>query len=109
MRLVYDRNKIQEGIDAKGYDARNLAICKCGKHHYPSKLMFIRFLEQFSDVRGVADIWSERNVDTGKVKIHIEVEYKVFKDAKKVFDETFSAKRLKEGEKETAISTEPKK
>jgi hypothetical protein len=75
MRLVYDRNKIQEGIDAKAYDARNLAICKCGKHRYPSKLMFIRFLEQLSDVKGVADIWSTQDWETGKVKIHIEVEY----------------------------------
>lgn len=80
MRMVYDRNKIQENIDSKGYDDRNLAICKCGKHRYPSKLMFIRFLEQFADIKGVADIWSESDLDTGKVKIHVEVTYKVFKD-----------------------------
>jgi hypothetical protein len=83
MRLIYDRNKIQESVDAKGYDDRNLTICKCGKHRYPSKLMFIRFLERFVDVKGVADIWSESDVDTGKVKIHVVVEYKVFKDRKK--------------------------
>lgn len=83
MRLVYDRNKIQEGIDAKKYDERNLAICKCGKHHYPSKLMFIRFLEQFPSIKGVADIWSESDWDTGKTKICIEVAYKVLKDGKR--------------------------
>lgn len=83
MRLVYDRNKIQEGIDAKGYDERNLTICKCGKHRYPSKLMFIRFLEQFSDLKGVADIWSESDWDTGRTKILVEVQYKVLKDGKK--------------------------
>lgn len=83
MRLVYDRNKIQESIDEKGYDDRNLAICKCGKHRYPSKLMFIRFLESFVDIRGIGDIWSESDWDTGKIKIHVEVSYKVFKDGKK--------------------------
>jgi len=83
MRLVYDRNKIQESADGKGYDERNLTICKCGKHRYPSKLMFIRFLEQFADVKGVADIWSESDWETGKVKIHVEVTYKVFKDRTK--------------------------
>lgn len=80
MRLVYDRNKIQEGIDNKEYDERNLAICQCGKHSYPSKLMFIRFLEQFSDLKGVADIWSETDWTSHKVKIHVEVEYKILKD-----------------------------
>lgn len=82
MRMVYDRNKIQESIDGKGYDDRNLAICKCGKHCYPSKLMFVRFLEGFADVKGVADVWSESDLETGKVKIHVEVTYKVFKDGK---------------------------
>jgi len=83
MRLIYDRNKIAESLELKGYDERNLAICKCGKHCYPSKLMFIRFLEQFSNVRAVGDVWSERDWDTGKATIHVEVSYKVFKDRKK--------------------------
>jgi len=87
MRLVYDRNKIQETIDAKGYDAQNLTICKCGKHRYPSKLMFIRFLEQFPELKGVADIWSENDCTTGKIKIHVDVEYKVFKDRKTTRDQ----------------------
>lgn len=58
MKLIYDKAKIAEGIKAKAYDERNLTICKCGKHRYPSKLMLIRFLEQFKDVEGDAEIWS---------------------------------------------------
>lgn len=61
MKLEYDRNKIREAIEQKSYDERNLAICKCGKHRYPSKFMLIRFLAQFRDVVGKADIWSENN------------------------------------------------
>jgi len=90
MKLVYDRGKIQEGVESKGYDDKHLTICKCGKHHYPSKLMFIRFLERFPDVKGLADIWSETDWDTGKVKIHVEVTYKVpnLKDGKPCEAET---------------------
>lgn len=79
MKLLYDKGKIAEGIKANVYDERNLSISKSGKHHYPSKLMFIRFLEQFKDVKGTADIWSEEDWDTGIVKVHVEVKYKVGK------------------------------
>lgn len=77
MKLLYDRVKIKESIESGGYDERNLAVCKCGQHRLPSKLMFIRFLEQFKDVMGTADIWSEENWDTDMVTIHVEVRYKV--------------------------------
>jgi len=72
MRLVYDRDKI-----TGPYDERNLTISASGKHRYPSKKMFIEFLKQFKDVRGVAEIWSEENWTTGTVTIHVEVTYKV--------------------------------
>lgn len=77
MKLIYDKTKIQEGINSKVYDERNLTICKCGKHHYPSKLMFIRFLEQFKDIKGTADIWSIEHGDNGIVEIHVDIKYKV--------------------------------
>lgn len=77
MRLLFDKNKIRESIEAKGYDERNLAICKCGKHRYPSKLMFIRFLEQFKDVDGTADIWSVAHGEDGTVEIHVDIKYKL--------------------------------
>ncbi len=77
MKIVYDRERIKEGIEAKAYDERNLAISKSGKYRYPSKLMFIRFLEQLKDVKGKAEIWSERNWDDGTEKIVVEVTYKV--------------------------------
>ena len=79
MKLIYDKAKITEGIEAKAYDERNLAICKCGKHRYPSKLMFIRFLEQFKDVKGDAEIWSISHWEDGTVEIHVAVKYKLAK------------------------------
>ena len=77
MKLSYDRTKIRESIQNKAYDERNLTKCKCGKHRYPSKLMFIRFLEQFTDVKGSADIWSMNHQEDGTVEIHVDVKYRV--------------------------------
>jgi hypothetical protein len=77
MRLIYDKPKIAEGIEAGAYDERNLAKCKCGKHRFPSKLMFIRFLEQFKGIQGTADIWSMSHEENGTVEIHVDVTYKV--------------------------------
>ena len=77
MKLNYDKNKIKESIEANAYDERNLTICKCGKHHYPSKLMFIRFLEQFEDINADVDIWSMEHWDTGEVEIHVDLKYKI--------------------------------
>ena len=79
MKLLYDKQKIREGIESKAYDERSLTICKCGKHRYPSKLMFIRFLEQFKDVKGVAEIWSISHGDDGTVEINVAVKYKIAK------------------------------
>lgn len=80
MKLNYDKQKVKESLALSAYDERNLAICQCGKHCFPSKLMFIRFLEQFKDVKGEAEIWSERDWDMGTVTIHVEVKYKLPKD-----------------------------
>jgi hypothetical protein len=77
MKLLYDKVRIQEGIEKEVYDERNLAKCKCGKHRYPSKLMLIRFLEQFKDVKGTADIWSNQNLDTDEITINLEIKYKI--------------------------------
>jgi hypothetical protein len=79
VKLVYDRERINEGIAAKAYDERNLSMSKSGKTHYPSKLMLIRFLEQFKDIKGTADIWSERDWSEGTEVIHLEIRYKVAK------------------------------
>jgi hypothetical protein len=77
MKLSYDEAKIREGLKSGAYDERNLAVCKCGEHKYPSKLMFIRFLEQFKDIPGTADIWSIQHLENGTVEIHVDVKYKV--------------------------------
>lgn len=77
MKLKYDETKTQESIEANAYDERNLARSKSGKYKYPSKLMFIRFLEQFDDVDGTADIWSISHCEDGTVEIHVDVKYKV--------------------------------
>jgi hypothetical protein len=77
MKLIYDRNYIKTSKKLNAYDERNLAKCKCGKHRYPSKLMFIEFLKQFKDVPGTADIWSIRHNEDGSVEIHVDVKYYV--------------------------------
>ncbi len=77
MRLLYDQEKIKASVRSNAYDERNLAICKCGKHRYPSKLMFIRFLQQFKGIPGTADIWSVTHHENGTVEIHVDVTYKV--------------------------------
>jgi hypothetical protein len=81
VKLLFDKHKIKESLDLKAYDKRNLAICKCGKHRYPSKLMFIRFLEQFRDVPGTAEIWSVSHRENGTVEINVLVKYKLPEEA----------------------------
>lgn len=78
MKLVYDKQKIKEGLEVGSYDEQGLARCVAhnGKHKYPSKLMFVRFLDKFKDVPGTAEIWSERDNTKGTVTIHVEVKYK---------------------------------
>jgi len=75
MKLTYDHIGIKESKKLGAYDERNLTKCKCGKHRYPSKLMFIEFLKQFKDVPGTADIWSIRHNENGSVEIHVDVKY----------------------------------
>jgi len=77
LKIKYDKEKLEESIEAGAYDERNLAISKSGKHRFPSKLMFIRFLEQFPDIKATADIWSHQDHTKGEVTIHVEVKYKV--------------------------------
>lgn len=75
MKLIYDKISIEESKAKGAYDERNLAKCKCGKHRYPSKLMFIEFLKQFKDVSGTADIWSVTHHEDGSVEINVQVKY----------------------------------
>jgi hypothetical protein len=75
MKLTYDRTHIKESKAKGAYDERNLSKCKCGKHVYPSKLMFIEFLKQFKDVPGTADIWSVTHHENGSVEIHVDIKY----------------------------------
>lgn len=77
MKLIYYRTGIKTSKKLNAYDERNLAIYTCGKHRYPSKLMFIEFLKQFKDVPGTADIWSVRHNEDGTVEIHVDVKYKI--------------------------------
>ena len=75
MKLVYNKTGIKTSKSLGAYDERNLTKCKCGKHRYPSKLMFIEFLKQFKDVPDVADIWSIRHNENGSVEIHVDIKY----------------------------------
>lgn len=79
MNLNYDEYKIQEGVEDGVYDERNLSISRSGKYKYPSKYMFIKFLEQFEDIDGEADIWSIEHHEDGTCEIHVDVKYKVKK------------------------------
>lgn len=76
MKLKYQK----DALSGK-YDERNLTICKCGKHKYPSKKMFVEFLKQFKDIPGEVEINSVQNLTNGEVKINVEVKYKI-SDAK---------------------------
>ncbi len=78
MKFIIDLTRIRESEKAGAYDERGLAICKCGKHHYPSKKMIYDWLRKnYKDVPGTADIWSESFGDTGEVKVCLEIIYKV--------------------------------
>jgi len=65
--------------DEKEYDERNLVKCKCGKHYYPSKKMFVEFLKQFNDVKANVSIWTHTDLDTGKVIINVQLKYNIHK------------------------------
>lgn len=72
-----------EGLaDSSFYDKRNLVRCRCGRHYYPSKKMFVEFLKQYEDVDAEVDIWSVEHWDTGEVEIHVDLKYKI-SDAEK--------------------------
>lgn len=79
MKLNYDKYKLAEEGE---YNDRNLVRCRCGKHWYPSKKMFIEFLKQFKDVKATADIWTHSDIPSGKVTIHCEISY-VVKDGER--------------------------
>jgi len=72
MKIIVDQSKL-----TGPYDTRNLAGCRCGKHWYPSKKIFVEFLKQYPDLPGTAEIWSESDWETGITAIHVEVKYKV--------------------------------
>ena len=74
MKINIDKYKL---AGKKEYDDRSLVRCKCGKHWYPSKKMFLEFLKQYKDVDAEADIWSHEDVNTGKVTIYVELSYVV--------------------------------
>jgi hypothetical protein len=80
MKLTYDHIYIKESKAKGAYDERNLAKCNCGKHRYPSKLMFIELLKQFKDVPGTADIWSISHNEDNTVEIHVDVKYSIVND-----------------------------
>lgn len=59
------------------YNKRNLVNSQSGKHWYPSKKMFVEFLKQYKDVRGIASIWSVEDWSDGTVTINVELKYRV--------------------------------
>jgi len=67
-----------EGLaDSSFYDERNLVRCKCGKHYYPSKKMFVEFLKQYEDINAEVYIWSVTHLESGEVEIHVDLKYKI--------------------------------
>ena len=78
---------VQGLADPSAYNERNLVRCKCGKHYYPSKKMFVEFLKQYEDVDAEVDIWSVNHLETGEVEIHVDLKYRI-SDAEKETSET---------------------
>jgi len=64
-------------VSKEKYDSRNLVRCRCGKHWYPSKKMFVEFLKNYEDVVADVQIWSVEDWSTGECTIHLELKYKV--------------------------------
>lgn len=78
MKFLIDLGKIKESEEAGAYDERGLSICKCGKHRYPSKKMIYDWLRNnYKDIPGTAEIWSEEDWDIDEVIIRLEIKYKV--------------------------------
>jgi len=73
MKLIFDKHKLAE---KKHYDERYLdeCICGCGRR-FPSKRMFIEFLKHYKDVDGEANIWSKKDLNTGKETIYVELSF----------------------------------
>jgi hypothetical protein len=73
MKLIYNK----ENVKGDHYDKRGLVFSQSGLHRYPSKKMFVDFLEKYKDVKGSADIWSEQDNINNQVIIHVELKYSV--------------------------------
>jgi phage terminase large subunit len=73
VKLNYNKEYLKEAR----YDKRNLVFSLSGLRKYPSKKMFIEFLKKYKDVKGIADIWSERDHTHDTETIHVELKYKV--------------------------------
>jgi hypothetical protein len=82
LKFIIDKYKIKEGEKNRAYDERGLTICKCGKHKYPSKKMIYDWLKNnYSDVNGIAEIWSISDGVTGEVTIGLEIKYEIPKES----------------------------
>jgi len=84
IKLEFDVNKIQEGIDAGVYDEKGLTISKSRTRKYPSKLMLIKALEPYLQskelrgLKGTCEIWSVREeLTNGTETLHLELTYHV--------------------------------
>lgn len=60
-----------------GYDDRGLVYSESRKRLYPSKMMFVKFLEQFKDIKADVDIWGLDDLTNNTVTINLELKYKV--------------------------------
>ncbi len=63
------------GLTGK-YDSRNLSISSSGKHLYPSKKMFKKFLENYKDIDATVKITDHADLMTGEITINVSVKYK---------------------------------
>lgn len=81
IKLIYDKYKIKE---AKGFYTKDgLVWSESRTRLYPSKLMFVKFLEkqfkrkELAKLKGSCDIWSMEELDESAIRIFVELKYKV--------------------------------
>ena len=69
--------KISVDLGNAKYDERWLQLSKSGECLYPSKAMFVKFLEQYADINAEVSIHSVNDSIKGVGRISIELEYPI--------------------------------
>lgn len=81
IEIKYDKIKIEEGQVAGVYTDDGFQWSESRQRIYPSKLMFIKYLEDtlrhFPELEGVADVWSMNNYAKDEAEINVKLTFKI--------------------------------